>query len=164
MTNAVWIKTARELIGTREFPGTPNNPVIMRWAALLGRSLGITYSGDATPWCGVFVGHVMRSNAFTPPAICVRASEWLKFGQPCGLVYGAICVFARQGGGHVGFLIGKDATHLHILGGNQSDGVNVMRIEKNRLVPGGTRWPSRIPMDPMVKNSVFRGPTSTNEA
>ena len=37
-----------------------------------------------------------------------------------------------------------------------------MRLAKDRLA--GTGWPSRIPMDAVVKNSVLKGPTSTNEA
>ena len=40
--------------------------------------------------------------------------------------YGCIVVFSRAGGGHVGFLVGKDKQgNLMILGGNQSNAVNI---------------------------------------
>ena len=46
---------------------------------------------------------------------------------------GDVLVFSRNGGGHVGFYVGEDTTHYHVLGGNQSDSVNIARIAKNRL-------------------------------
>jgi hypothetical protein len=38
----------------------------------------------------------------------------------------------RSGGGHVAFAVGEDATHFHVLGGNQGARVSIMRIEKAR--------------------------------
>ena len=46
---------------------------------------------------------------------------------------GHILTFTRNGGGHVGIYVGEDTTCYHVLGGNQSNQVNVMRIEKSRL-------------------------------
>ena len=158
------MKTAASLIGVTEIPGPRSNPTILGWARSLGKYVGIAYDNDDTAWCGIFTGHVMRVNGHEPPRICVRASEWLKFGQVCPrVIFGAVAVFTRQGGGHVGLIVGHDATHLHILGGNQSNGVNVLRIAKDRLT--GMRWPTgvAIPLRPM-KTSVFLGPTSVNEA
>lgn len=166
MTSPAWIKTARSLIGTREIPGARSNPTILGWAKALGRKVGIAFTDDDTPWCGLFVGHVMSVNGYTPPDILVRASEWSKFGVgvPAGLKpFGAIAVFTRKGGGHVGFIVGQDATTLHILGGNQSNAVNVTRIAKDRLT--SVRWPAGVAMPrASVQNSVFNGRISTNEA
>lgn len=48
--------------------------------------------------------------------------------------------FTRPGGGHVGLYVGEDASHYHILGGNQSNSVRISRIEKKRL--SDIRWPT----------------------
>lgn len=161
-----WIITAQKLIGTTEIPGPRSNPTILDWAKKLAGYVGINYDNDDLAWCGLFVGHVMRENGFTPPKICVRASEWTKFGVECppGVrPYGGIAVFTRQGGGHVGFIVGQDATTLHILGGNQSNTVNVTRVSKDRLT--SIRWPSGLAVPKAsVKHSVFNGKISTNEA
>lgn len=164
MTIPAWIKTARALIGTREIPGPKSNQTILGWAKALGRKVGIAFVDDDTPWCGLFVGHVMSVNGYTPPDILVRASEWSKFGVHCPhLAFGAIAVFTRAGGGHVGFIVGQDATTLHILGGNQANAVNVTRIAKNRLT--SVRWPAGVAMPKAsVPNSVFNGKISQNEA
>ncbi len=45
--------------------------------------------------------------------------------------------------GQVGFALGQDNTHFHVLGGNQSDAVTIARIAKSRLL--GARWPTTWP-------------------
>lgn len=164
MKSIPWVETARALIGTREIPGPKSNPTILGWAKALGRKVGIAFTDDDTPWCGLFVGHVMSVNGYTPPDILVRASEWSKFGVQCPhIAFGAIAVFTRKGGGHVGFIVGQDASTLHILGGNQANAVNVTRIAKERL--SAVRWPAGVAMPKeSVPNSVFNGRISTNEA
>jgi uncharacterized protein (TIGR02594 family) len=159
-----WMTTARNCIGIKEYPGAPSNPVIMEWARRTARYLGIRYDGDHVPWCGLFAAFVVVENNIIPPSIAVRASEWGKWGvalqQPS---FGAIMVFTRNGGGHVGFYVSEDATHYHILGGNQSDSVNIMKLAKSRLT--NIRWPAGVPLPktgPIVR--VFNGAISTNEA
>ena len=71
------------------------------------------------------------------------ARNWMLFGQPVRPVIGAVLVFERGSGGHVGFAIGQDDTHFHVLGGNQSDAVTIARIAKSRLL--GARWPTTWP-------------------
>lgn len=79
-------------------------------------------------------------------------------------VPGAVLVFERGSGGHVGFAIGQDDTHFHVLGGNQSDAVTVARIAKSRLL--GARWPATVPPRlqrlPTMKLGEYL--TTTNEA
>ena len=154
---------AASLIGTREIKGPKHNPTILQWAKNLGRKVGIVFNNDELAWCGLFAGEVMNRAGHTPPNICVRASEWAKFGV--GLregAFGAVLVFSRQGGGHVGFYVSEDDTTYHVLGGNQSDSVNITRIAKNRL--SAIRWPAGIPLPksgPIRKR--FDGAISTNE-
>jgi hypothetical protein len=73
-------------------------------------------------------------------------------------------VFSRKGGGHVGFLLSEDADTYHILGGNQSDTVNVARIAKSRFV--GARWPKGYEHlhSPVRIKRTFDGQLSENEA
>ena len=61
-------------------------------------------------------------------------------------VIGAVLIFERGSGGHVGFAIGQDDTAFYVLGGNQSDAVTVARVAKSRLL--GARWPATVPPRP----------------
>lgn len=161
---AYWMTYARSLIGTKEIKGPQHNPTILQWVKNLGRFVGITVSDDETAWCGIFAGEVVQQAGFTPPTLCVRASKWVEFGQKLDEpAYGSILVFTRSGGGHVGFYVSEDASHYHVLGGNQSDQVNITKVAKNRLT--AVRWP-----DGVAKPSTGRvfaklgGPVSKNEA
>jgi uncharacterized protein (TIGR02594 family) len=155
-----WVNVARSLIGTKEVPGAANNPKIMGWGnALSVRILGIPYTKDSIPWCGLFAAWCVTSAGFVPPKIAIRASEWGKFGTSLPLVgtppLGAIAVFSRTGGGHVGFVVGVHANgDLDILGGNQGDEVNVRRFARDRLTH--LRWPPNTPVGkaaPTVKGT-----------
>jgi uncharacterized protein (TIGR02594 family) len=137
---------ARSLIGVREVPGAGNSATIMGWAKRLGaKVLGISYAADSVPWCGLFCAHVMDHAGIKSPPIAVRASEWGKWGRKLLAPRpGCILTFTRAGGGHVGFYVGEDDTHLHVLGGNQGDAVSITRIARNRL--SEMRWPNEIPL------------------
>lgn len=55
--------------------------------------------------------------------------------------YGCIAILSRSGGGHVGFVVGKNAAgDLMILGGNQADEVNIKAFPRSRVT--GYRWPA----------------------
>lgn len=155
---------AASLIGTKEIVGPKHNQTILGWAKALGRKVGIVYNNDELAWCGVFAGEVMRNAGFVVPDICVRASEWNKFGVGInGPSFGCIMVFSRKGGGHVGFYVSEDETSYHILGGNQSNGVNITKIAKDRFT--GARWPAgkNLPKTGRVYKK-FDGKLSINEA
>jgi len=138
--------TARSLIGTKEIPGSANSPTIMGWIKRLGaKVLGTVVKDDATAWCGTFAAHCVASVGLTPPPIAVRAKAWATWGanlRADRLVYGAVLVFEREGGGHVGFYIGEDKDAYHVLGGNQGDAVSVTRILKSRCI--ARRWPRDV--------------------
>lgn len=127
-------REALKLLGTREVLGSASNPVILAWAKEVGFArLGIPYTTDATPWCGLFAAVCFTRAGLEPPPIAVRALQWAKIGTPVAQPQvGDVLVFRRPGGGHVGFYEAEDATHYWTLGGNQADGVNTMRIEKSR--------------------------------
>lgn len=138
-----WLLAARAKLGTREASGPANSPTIMGWAKRLGtKALGILYNADSVPWCGLFVAACMQEVGLPTAPIAVRASAWANYGQRLRferLAPGAIIVFQRPGGGHVGFYVGEDADAYHVLGGNQGDAVTVARIDKARCI--AARWP-----------------------
>lgn len=155
MAEPAWMAVARALIGTRETPGPANTPKIMQWATQLGpKILGIIYPGDATPWCGLFVAHCVNAVAVKPAPVAVRASAWATWGAAITPRVGAVLVFQRPGGGHVGFYHAEDATTFHVLGGNQGDAVSITRIAKDRMV--ACRWPAGVPVTTQ-KNVVGQG-------
>ncbi len=163
----VWFAEAQRLQGTAEASGATSNPVILAWAKALGGVAARFYRNDATPWCGLFAAHCLGATLPDEPlpANPLSALAWADFGRalPAGRV-GAVCVFRRTGGGHVGFYAGEDEAALHVLGGNQSDRVGLTRIAKARLV--GVRWPATAPAPAPGGARVLaaRGALSTDEA
>jgi uncharacterized protein (TIGR02594 family) len=94
----------------------------------------------------------------------MRAKAWAKYGSLLRrdrLAPGAILVFDRAGGGHIGFYVGEDAGHYFILGGNQGNAVSVMKLGKSRLL--ASRWPKG---EPVIGKPVYMkgGVFSANEA
>jgi cell wall-associated NlpC family hydrolase len=78
---------------------------------------------------------------------------------------GDVLTFKRNGGGHVGIYVGEDKTHFHVLGGNQNNEVNVVRIAKTRLFKARrTVW--RIAQPQNVRKIYLepKGIITTNEA
>ncbi|WDS38333.1 baseplate hub subunit and tail lysozyme [Caulobacter phage W2] len=161
-----WMELAVKNIGVAEVVGPKHSATIMGWLAQLGtKRLGTKVTDDETPWCGTFAAMCLATtlpNEPLPP-IVVRAASFDAFGVPVQPTRGAILRFQRPGGGHVGFHDGEDATHFHVLGGNQSNRVSVMRLEKSRMV--ACRWPSTVPVPkvPDRRPSPRVGGISRNE-
>ena len=147
MTEPVWLQNSRKLIGMQEVPGADNNPAIVQmWKDI--RRGGI--KDDKTPWCAAFVGAMLeragiRSTRFE------SAKSYLKWGVMLARpVVGCVVVFTRAGGGHVGFVVGRDISgNLLVLGGNQSDAVNIKVFPLTRVT--GYRWPldAIVPTQPL---------------
>jgi uncharacterized protein (TIGR02594 family) len=160
MSEPSWLKIARSYDGLKEIPGPRHNQTIIRWLV----KLRAWWNDDETPWCGVFVAHCMQESWLPFPQLYMRAKAWSDYGSLLRrdrLAPGAILVFDRAGGGHVGFYVGEDAGFYYVLGGNQSNAVNVMKLGKSRLV--ASRWPKG---EPVIGKPVYLngGSVSTNEA
>lgn len=140
MTDQKWITEARKLIGLREIKGSQHAPEILQMWRDIKRG-GI--KDDETPWCAAFVGAMLeragiRSSRFESAKSYLQWGETL--AEPC---LGCVVVFSRDGGGHVGFVVGKDkAGNLLVLGGNQGDEVSVKAFPLSRVT--GYRWPSGL--------------------
>ena len=164
MTDPAWLQFALSQIGVREIPGAPTAPAITAW---LNR-LRAWWADDETPWCGVFVAACMQHAGISLASNWMRAKAWLDWGlMLSGPCVGAVVVFERQGGGHVGFVVGRDTRgRLLVLGGNQGDSVKVSPFDIGRVV--GYRWPEGV-NHPAVGWSELpvmaaTAPVSTNEA
>ena len=159
-----WISEAKLALGRHE---VRDRSWLMAWLKRDGRSLG---DPAKTPWCGDFVETCLRVALPDEPLLGALGSNpywarnWMLFGQQVPPIAGAVLIFERGSGGHVGFAMGQDDTHFYVLGGNQSDAVTLARIAKSRLI--GARWPTTWPprlqrLPTMTPGDV---PTSTNEA
>ncbi len=165
MTIVPWLKEAIRLLGTTETPGPGNNSVIIGWARAIGGWIASFYKSDSTAWCGLFVNHCMAIGGAPVIQDGLGALNWAKYGKPLKYaVPGAILVFKRPGGGHVGFYVSEDDQTYHVLGGNQGDKVSIARVAKERCV--AVRWPGNaiLPSDLTRVKKKFDGRISTNEA
>lgn len=163
MTKPSWLIEAERHIGVKEIKGPKHSARIIGWLD----GLRAWWKDDETPWCGVFVAHCMKTAGLPLPKFWMRAKDWLNWGTPTAApIIGAIVVFERQGGGHVGFVVGKDKSgNLMVLGGNQGDAVNIRPFAMSRVA--GYRWPSgvaRPSATPQLPILASNGQLSTNEA
>ena len=158
-----WITEAKTALGRNE---ARDRSWLMDWLKRDGHSLG---DPGKNPWCGDFVETSIRMGLTDEPLLGAlgtnpdRARNWLMFGQAVQPITGAVLIFERGTGGHVGFAVGQDDTHFYVLGGNQSDAVTVGRIAKSRLL--GARWPATYPPRPQRLPTMKQGEflSTTNE-
>lgn len=159
MSEQPWVAEAREYIGVREIPGVNHHPLIVKmWKAI--KRGGI--KDDETPWCAAFVGFCLE-NVGIVSSRYESAKSYLTWGQSLAQpVPGCIVVFTRDGGGHVGFVVGRTRDgKLRVLGGNQNNGVNIASFDTRRV--SGYRWPLAVPVstEPLL---IGDAPASTSEA
>lgn len=136
-----WILEAEKHIGQKEYKNGDNPFIVDLWKAI--KRGGI--KDQKTPWCSAFVGAALERVGIKSSRFESAKSylSWgIKLDQP---VTGCIVVFTRDGGGHVGFVVGQDkAGNLQVLGGNQGDAVNVRTFSRARVT--GYRWPDGVPV------------------
>jgi uncharacterized protein (TIGR02594 family) len=158
-----WIEEGKRVFGLHE---TRDNAKLKQWLRSDGKALG---DPKALPWCGDYVETAIKNALDSEPfegklgENPYWARNWLEFGVATEPVYGAVIVFERGNGGHVGFVVGEDSTDYYVLGGNQSNSVNISRISKSRCL--GTRWPASFenPKRSLPKMSPNNIPKTTNE-
>jgi uncharacterized protein (TIGR02594 family) len=159
-----WMKEGKRILGRHE---QRDRGWLMAWLKSDGRTLG---DPSRLPWCGDFVETCIRiglpAEPFPDPLgqNPYLARNWAALGVPTEPAYGAILVFERGSGGHVGFCVGADAASFAVLGGNQSDAVTIAHLAKPRLI--ACRWPATWTAPPPRLPRIDRGPRplSVNEA
>jgi len=137
MSEPRWLIEAEKYVGLKEVAGPKSSPTVVNFWKII-RLSGI--SNDDVPWCAAFVGAVLENVGITSTRSGL-AKSYLNFGTKQNApTLGSIVVFSRKGGGHVGFVVGKDKDgNLYVLGGNQSDSVSVKKFTTANVV--GYRWP-----------------------
>lgn len=155
-----WLVFARRYSGLREIKGKGHAPEILA----IWKAASLPYQDDETPWCAGFVGFVLESTGIrsTRSAWARSYEGWgVKLAKP---VVGCVVTFKRDGGGHVGFVTGRDqAGNVMVLGGNQADAVNIKPFSTARVT--GYFWPKGEPLpDGTIPTVASDGKVSTNEA
>ncbi|MGU3286431.1 NlpC/P60 family protein [Methylobacterium mesophilicum] len=137
----VWLSEARRKLGLNE---KRDNAELKAFLKSDGKTLG---DPAKLPWCGDFVQTCID---LTLPDEAVPtnpywALNWLKFGRALKTpAIGAILVFSRDGGGHVGFYVGERKDAYRVLGGNQTNSIVEAWVFKAGWK--GTRWPKTAPL------------------
>lgn len=154
MTEPVWLQTARRHEGLTEIPGERSNATILQMAREIGAPSW--FHNDDQPWCAVFQNWVLLESEIAM-AIGVRgdqfdrlrAATFLQWGVGlAGPALGAICVFSRPSGGHVGMYLGERGNVIRVYGGNQGNKVCATWIHRERL--RGYRWPLKVALPPIA--------------
>jgi uncharacterized protein (TIGR02594 family) len=156
-----WLVEAQKAMNLHE---VYDNVALRRWLASDRHALG---DPARLPWCGDFVETAIRLALPGEPVPNnpYWALNWRTFGVPTAPTYGAVGSIERNGGGHVFFLVGQDRTRYFALGGNQSNKVSVVPIDKSRCPPESFRWPATYDREPINLPSMTSSATSsTNEA
>lgn len=163
------VREALALYGTTETPGASSNSIITNWAKETNTKADDWYNTDSIPWCGLFLAVIAQRSKWLIVDLPLAALSWANFGSRIPLLEGClgdVAVFKRKGGGHVAILIGwsKDKKYVYVLGGNQSDKVNIAKIAVSRL--HAMRRPPYTIMPESVKQYFFdvKGEISQNEA
>jgi uncharacterized protein (TIGR02594 family) len=131
-------------IGIEETPGAADNPDILRAADVIAEhwpdmaEYCATYIHDSTPWCGLAAAWgVTKANIRPPVNEFLASSSWRKWGFDVkGPEFGAIACLDS----HVAFVYDTDGSTVHLLGGNQSDMVNIIPVAANTILT--YRWPA----------------------
>jgi uncharacterized protein (TIGR02594 family) len=124
-----WMDIAEGERGVKEITGASAHPQIVAYHA----TTTLKATSDEVPWCSSFVNWVMAKAKY-PITKSAAAKSWATYGQSCSLHVGSIVVFSRKGGHHVGFCVGITPTTVLVLGGNQSNEVNVSRYRNDALI------------------------------
>lgn len=144
IASATWMKFANGERGVIEGRGKKNNPRVMAYYAKAGHSW---VKEDSVAWCAAFACWALEEAGIRSPRN-LAAKSFLNWGTAIKEPKpGCIVVMHRPGAsaahGHVGFYVGPaGAGHIYVLGGNQSDAVNVKKFPVSRVV--GYRWPARV--------------------
>lgn len=161
------IQEGLKLLGVAEVVGKGSNKTIIGWRDELNQAgvRVVGFSDDDIPWCGLFAAIVAHRAGKSVVSGPLWARNWEVFGskvKSAGL--GDCLVFARNGGGHVGWYVAEDADAYHVLGGNQGNRVSIARIEKSRCI--AIRRPKYNVMPASVRSYVVKasGSLSKNEA
>lgn len=157
-----WLKSAWLSEGEKEFDG-PNSSSWIQ-SIWLKKPGGRWFWEQRSPWCGAFTADCFEQVGIPFPKDYARAKAWAGWGTKLDRpVRGCVVVFGRQGGGHVGFVVGEDPNgDLLVLGGNQNDAVRVSKFLRGAAL--AYRWPPGQPVARYLELARGDAAASTSEA
>lgn len=123
--------------GVKEIPGETHHPSILSYFKETGHE---QIMNDETAWCSAFVNWVaLKAGAQTSGRLDARS--WLKVGHEVQTPQqGDVVIFWREDPsgwkGHVGFFVNytQDGRHIHCLGGNQGNTVDIRPYPKAKVL------------------------------
>ncbi|AKP09958.1 TPA: TIGR02594 family protein [Neisseria gonorrhoeae] len=161
MKELKWIEEARKYLGAHEKVNGKSNPVLLAMLQEMGnfnQEQKAWWKETDTPWCGLFVGHCLGKAGRAVIRDWYRAKAWSMSGLTKleAPAYGCIAVKPRRGGGHVFFVVGKDAEGRILgLGGNQGNMVSIIPFDPADI--DGYFWPSKLIGGKPVPSSPAEG-------
>lgn len=163
----IWLSVAAAFLGLREIAGPQSSILILRWVKDIGAPAW--FDNDDKPWCALFVNRILLACGLPVAGKgfdLLRAKSFESWGRAqTAPSVGAVLVFTRDGGGHVGFYLGENEHAYLVRGGNQGNAVSDTWISKSRL--SAIRWPDGVPL-PLEIGPVMLdangAPVSSNEA
>ena len=141
--NCTAFDIAQRFVGLKEVAGPTSNPHVLAMLQLDQE----WPEGDDVPWCSAFVNYVTWLLRL-PRSKSLRARSWLQVGTPITAeeaTPGDVVILKRGGDnqpgpevidapGHVGFFARKEGSTVWVLGGNQSDSVNLQGYPAARIL------------------------------
>ena len=128
------VKSLFSFYGLEEWTGRgESNPEVEK----LFQEMGYDYSDD-TAWCSAFANYIAKENCLDQ-SNALDARSWLQVGKEVeSPQIGDIVVFWRESidswKGHVAFFMNKDDRYIYVLGGNQSNEVNIKAYPLTRVL------------------------------
>lgn len=131
-------KTASKYIGVHELDGPASNPQIKKW--IKDAAEWLDPDDSKTAWCGCFraaLGYETGTGVVSAP---YRAVNWINWGR--SIIkrdrniwpQGSTVIMGRPGGYHVALLDRITGDYMWLLGGNQSDSVNISRFPISKII------------------------------
>ena len=161
---------AKAEVGTVEW-AKGDNPKVVAYFKDSGNP-GVT--NDETAWCAAFVGAMLR-RAGVKSTGALNARSYLDWGTPVdrkNALPGDVVIFKRGSSswqGHVAFFVKDRGALIDVLGGNQSNAVNVKGYQAAALLgirrpPKATAKPAAPPKRPAQSAKPAAPPSPAKEA
>lgn len=171
ISRPLWLEAGIKLIGLREGVGKSDNKTIIDWALSEGGDIAKDYTHDSIPWCALFANHILTKVGLKGTETLWAldfAGKWPSI-KLAGPAVGAFAPMLRNGGGHIGVVVGKDQHgNIMLLGGNQNDAVTIAPFAQSRLNKGFW-WPKEVVLPQLIGFNLLpvvksNGKLSGNEA
>jgi len=121
-------------VGVKETPGPEHSPRVLQYFDRAGHGW---VKDDETAWCAAYVGWVIEQAGGLSTKM-LNARSYLDWGVKSHGELGDVVVLWRikpeSAWGHVGFLIASRDGFVYLLGGNQSNEVNIMAYPSSRVL------------------------------